>query len=103
MQAFAHDVFTFPLPPSHRFPLGKYRLVRSGAEALGLDVRDARAATRDELELAHHPAYVDRVEAGDLTRREELALGLPWSRQLVERGRRSVGATIAAAEAALAD
>ena len=103
MLAFAHDVFTFPLPPSHRFPLGKYRLVRAGAEALGLDVRDARAATRGEIELAHDPAYVDRVEAGDLTRREELALGLPWSWQLVERARRSVGATIAAAEAAVAD
>ncbi|MDQ3857766.1 MAG: histone deacetylase [Actinomycetota bacterium] len=103
MLAFAHDVFTFPLPPSHRFPVDKYRLVRAGAEALGLDVRDARAATRGEIELAHDPAYVDRVEAGDLTRREELALGLPWSWQLVERARRSVGATIAAAEAAVAD
>jgi len=103
MRAFAHDVFTYPLPQGHRFPLGKYRLVREGAEAAGLDVAPARAATRDELLVCHTGAYVDRVEAGEVTRREELALGLPWSPELVERSRRSVGATLMAAEAALAD
>ena len=103
MRAFAHDVFTYPLPTGHRFPLGKYRLVREGAEAAGIDVRDARAATRAELLLAHEAGYLGRVEAGGLTRRDELALGLPWSPELVERARRSVGATILAAEAALAD
>jgi acetoin utilization deacetylase AcuC-like enzyme len=103
MKAFAHDVFTYPLPPGHRFPLGKYRLVREGAAAGGLDVREARAATREELCLAHEAAYLDRVELGGLSRREELSLGLPWSPELVERARRSVGATILAAEAALAE
>jgi acetoin utilization deacetylase AcuC-like enzyme len=103
MRAFAHDIFTYPLPPGHRFPLGKYRLVREGAATAGIAVEDARAASRDELELAHEAAYVDRVQTGALARREELALGLPWSPELVERSRRSVGATIAAAVAALAD
>ena len=103
MRAFAHDVFAYPLPPGHRFPLGKYRMVREGAEALGVEVIDARAATRDELELAHGRDYLDRVESGRLSRREELALGLPWSPELHERARRSVGATLAAAEAALAE
>jgi acetoin utilization deacetylase AcuC-like enzyme len=100
LRAFAHDVFTYPLPAGHRFPLSKYRRVREGAERLGLDVHEARAASRAELELAHEASYLDGVEAG-LTRREELALGLPWSAQLVERARRSVGATMMAAEAAL--
>jgi acetoin utilization deacetylase AcuC-like enzyme len=103
MRAFAHDVFTYPLPRGHRFPLGKYRLVREGAAAAGLDVRDTRAATRAELRLAHDAAYLARVEAGGLGRREELSLGLPWSPELVERARRSVGATLLAAEAALVD
>jgi acetoin utilization deacetylase AcuC-like enzyme len=104
MRAFAHDVFTYPLPPGHRFPLGKYRLVRAGAEAdPRIEVEDARAASREELDLAHREDYLDRVEAGELTRREELALGLPWSPQLVERARRSVGATLRAADAALAE
>ena len=103
MRAFAHDVYTYPLPPGHRFPLGKYRLVREGAEAAGLDVAPARAATPEELMLAHEAAYVARVDAGGLDRREELALGLPWSPELVERSRRSVGATLMAASAALED
>jgi acetoin utilization deacetylase AcuC-like enzyme len=103
VRAFAHDVFTYPLPPGHRFPLGKYRLVREGAEARGVEVVDARAASREELELAHGGDYLDRVEAGRLSRREQLALGLPWSPELHERARRSVGATLAAAEAALVD
>jgi acetoin utilization deacetylase AcuC-like enzyme len=104
VRAFAHDVFTYPLPPGHRFPLGKYRLVREGAERIaGLDVQTARAATRVELELGHDPAYIRRVEQGELGRREQLALGLPWSPELVERARRSVGATILAARAALED
>ncbi len=103
MKAFSHDVFAYPLPRGHRFPLGKYRLVRDGAEALGIQVLDARAATRDELELAHGRDYLDRAEWGDLSRREQLALGLPWSPELHERARRSVGATILAAEAALAE
>jgi acetoin utilization deacetylase AcuC-like enzyme len=92
------------LPDGHRFPLGKYALLRArAAEEPRLDVRDARAATREELLLAHAADWVDRVERGDLTRDEERALGLPWSPELAERARRSVGATLEAADAALDD
>jgi acetoin utilization deacetylase AcuC-like enzyme len=102
VRCFAHDVFTYPLPDGHRFPLGKYRLVREGAERLpGVVVADSEAARDAELHGGHEPAYVSRVQAGDLSRREVLALGLPWSPELIERARRSVGATLAAARAAL--
>ncbi len=101
MKAFAHDLYTYPLPPGHRFPLAKYRLVREGAAAVGVAVADTRVASRSELLLAHSEPYLDRVEAGAFARREELALGLPWSPGLVERARRSVGATLEAAEEAL--
>jgi acetoin utilization deacetylase AcuC-like enzyme len=104
VQAFAHDLYTYPLPAGHRFPLGKYRLVRRRAEgSAGIEVADAPAATRDELSLAHEPTYLERMAVGALTRREELALGLPWSPELVERARRSVGATLLAARSALHD
>jgi acetoin utilization deacetylase AcuC-like enzyme len=104
VRAFAHDVYTYPLPSGHRFPLAKYRLVRERVEAFdGIDVEDARAAADDELRLAHHAVYLERVKRGELARREVLALGLPWSPELVERARRSVGATLLAADAALAD
>jgi acetoin utilization deacetylase AcuC-like enzyme len=66
-------------------------------------VHGARAATRAELLLAHTRDWVERAESGELTAVELRELGLPWSRALYERGRRSVGATLEAADAALAD
>ncbi len=102
MRAFAHDVYTYPLPDGHRFPLAKYRLVREAAESLpGVAVEPARAATWDELARPHTREYLERVREGRLARREQLALGLPWSPELVERSRRATGATIQAAHAAL--
>ena len=104
MRAFAHDLYTYPLPEGHRFPLGKYRMVREAAEHLaGVDVHDTEAAGWDELRRTHSTDWVERVRDGRLERREELALGLPWSDELVERARRATGATILAARAALAD
>jgi acetoin utilization deacetylase AcuC-like enzyme len=104
VRAFAHDVYTYPLPSGHRFPLEKYRLVREAAERLpGVDVVGARAASEDELARTHTASYRGRVRAGTLSRREILALGLPWSPQLVERARRATGATVEAAVAALED
>jgi acetoin utilization deacetylase AcuC-like enzyme len=104
MRAFAHDVFTYPLPAGHRFPLAKYRLVREAAERLdGIDVHGAEAASWEELGRTHSADWVDRVRKGRLERSETLALGLPWSPELVERSRRATGATIMAARAALED
>ena len=104
MRAFAHDVYVYPLPPGHRFPLAKYRLVREAAERLpGVRVRDASPIEWSDLARTHTSAYLERVQHGTLERREQFALGLPWSPQLVERARRATGATLQAARAALAD
>jgi acetoin utilization deacetylase AcuC-like enzyme len=103
LPCYAHDGFAYPLPEGHRFPLGKYALLR--ARVAGdprFEIHDARAATRAEILRAHTADWVERAEAGELTRDEERALGLPWSLALVERARRSVGATLEAADAALA-
>jgi acetoin utilization deacetylase AcuC-like enzyme len=61
------------------------------------------AASERELKLAHTPEYVDRVLAGKLTENEIKRIGFPWSQAMVERSRRSSGATLAAARAALAE
>jgi len=61
------------------------------------------AATDEELVRAHDPGYVARVVAGTLTPHEVRRIGFPWSTALVERSRRSAGATIAACRAALED
>ncbi len=59
------------------------------------------AATPEQLCLAHDQQYVDRVLAGELTDAEIKRIGFPWSERMVERSRRSSGATLAAARIAL--
>jgi acetoin utilization deacetylase AcuC-like enzyme len=55
------------------------------------------------LALAHHPAYIRKVVAGSLSAEEQKAIGFPWSPEMVERSRRSTGATIAACRSAMTD
>ena len=59
------------------------------------------AATDNQLALAHDREYIRRVQAGALSEREIRVIGFPWSLAMVERSRRSSGATIAAARHAL--
>jgi acetoin utilization deacetylase AcuC-like enzyme len=54
------------------------------------------------LTAVHDPALVARLRNGELSVRERRGLGLEWSLELVERARRSVGGTVAAARRALA-
>lgn len=107
MRVFYHDLFTFPLPEKHRFPIAKYRLVRERLLAEGIlapeELRLPPAASDAQLETAHTPAYVRKVRLGALTPAEIRRIGFPWSPQLVERSRRSVGSSIAAGRAALTD
>ena len=105
MKAFYSDEYGLPLPAGHRFPMRKYLLTRDLAVARVPDLELVRpaAASRDALALAHAPAYIDAVFEGALTAREQREIGFPWSPEMVERSRRSVGATIAASHAALAD
>jgi len=103
--AYYTDEFILPLPPGHRFPMGKYRRIRqllsNGPIAHRLDFRIPPSATDAELSSIHDPDYIQRVSHGELTDRDLDRLGFPWSPQLAERSRRSVGATIAAARHAL--
>jgi acetoin utilization deacetylase AcuC-like enzyme len=105
MKIYYHDQFVLPLPEGHRFPMEKYRRLRQEILAAGLqpppELVTPPAATDEELARAHTPEYVRRVIAGQLTPAELRRLGFPWSPQLVERSRRSVGSTIAACRAAL--
>lgn len=106
VRAFHHDRWSYPLPAGHRFPLGRYRMLREAVDREldgWVELVEAPAATDADLRHAHTPAYIARALAGDLSPRERAALGLPWSPVLVERARRSTGATIAAARHALVD
>ena len=107
MQLFYTDVFVLPLPPGHRFPMEKYARLRESLLASGefdeADFHLPHAATDEELGRAHDPAYIRAVSAGLLPEKAQKAIGFPWSAGMVERSRRSAGATLAACRAALAD
>ena len=107
MRIYFPDVPDMPLPAGHRFPGGKYRmlkemLVRDGS--LGSAVlTPSPVASPAMLQIAHAPDYVqamlDGSVAPDIIRR----IGLPWSETLIQRSRCTVGGSLAAARNALAD
>lgn len=107
MKIFYSDHFPLPLPPKHRFPVRKYALLRQAVIAAGLappeDLIVPEPATDEQILRAHDADYLRRVKGGQLAPREIRRIGLPWSPELVERARRSVGGTIEACRAALLD
>lgn len=105
MKAFYSGQYVLPLPTGHRFPMGRYALLRDRmAQALpAIEMRDAPRASDGELALAHTPDWIERVDQGRLDEQEIREIGFPWSPAMVERSRRSTGATVAAARAALSE
>jgi len=107
MKLFYCDEFVLPLPSEHRFPMAKYRLLRERVEsepwvpAGSLAV--PAAATDTQLARVHAADYIAAVVEGSLDATAVRRIGFPWSPELVERSRRSVGGTIAAARSALVD
>jgi len=107
LKLFHTDVFVLPLPVGHRFPMVKYARLRDLLGACGefsaADFQLPEAASDADLRRAHDAAYVARVGRGELSAAEIRRLGFPWSEAMVERWRRSAGATVAACQAALQD
>lgn len=106
MKAFYSDTFVLPLPDHHRFPMAKYRRLRErlvGDGILGAgDLCVPDPIGWDDLGLVHDDGYVEAVATGSLSAEAQRRIGFPWSPMMVERSRRSVGATLAAAREALA-
>jgi acetoin utilization deacetylase AcuC-like enzyme len=103
MQVFYADQFVLPLPPGHRFPMEKYRLLRDriAAELPDLRLMRAEPATDGQLALIHTPGYVQGITDGSVDPKLMREIGFPWSPAMAERARRSVGATISACRTAL--
>ena len=106
MRAYYTDHFVLPLPENHRFPMDKYARLRDviiASDSGVVDLLVPDAATNEQLTGVHDPDYVSRVVEGRLDRLAVRRIGFPWSPELVERSRRSVGATLSACSAALVD
>ena len=67
----------------------------------GIDLVEAPAASDTQILYAHDPSYLIKIIAGRLNPEEQREIGFPWSEKMVERSRRSAGATVAASKTAL--
>lgn len=105
MRFFYPDTPELPLPAGHRFPRGKYRLLKAKLEAdaivAGSMLAPAPIAAPAEIERAHDVGYVGDVLAGRLDGEAQRLIGLPWSETLALRARAVVGGALAAANEAL--
>ncbi len=90
------------LPPGHKFPAGKYELVRRRLEPLSLfEFVPAPPAPLAAIELVHDPDYVRQFVSGLLPPAAVRRIGFPWSEGLVRRTLASAGGTLAASDDAL--
>jgi acetoin utilization deacetylase AcuC-like enzyme len=87
--------------------MAKYRLLRERLVAEGVlgadDLQVPAPIAWEDLQLVHSPEYIDDVRNGTLSPAAQRRIGFPWSPMMVERSRRSVGATLAAARDAVAE
>jgi acetoin utilization deacetylase AcuC-like enzyme len=99
------DAPDIPLPPGHRFPAAKYRLLREAA--IRDDVLSPKMLApspligRSKLVSIHSEAYVDAILTGTLDQKAVRQLGLPLSDVLCCRSLATVGGSLAAARRAL--
>jgi acetoin utilization deacetylase AcuC-like enzyme len=105
VKVYYSDHYVIPLPEWHTFPIAKYALLRHRVAASGWvdpgDLREPPAATDEQLLRVHDRDYLRKLVEGTLSPAEQTRLGLPWSRELLERSRRSTGGTLAACRSAL--
>src|SRR5580698_2974110 len=91
----------------HVFPAEKYRRIRerllSTGAAAAEDFLTPEPASDDDILLVHTAEYVHKLKSGTLSPREEMALEVPFSQELVEAFWLAAGGSILAAQHALAD
>ncbi len=98
-----HPSYVVPLPPEHRFPMVKFRLLYEKLLSDRLLTRafQPQAPDLELIQLVHCPNYVQAYCQGNLDPKAQRRIGLPWSQALADRTRIAVGGTILTAKLAL--
>ncbi len=93
------------LPPAHRFPMQKFRLIFEILLREGLaqpeQVYQPDIASVELLAAVHEEQYIRQFISGSLPREAMRRIGLPWSEALVLRTRTAVAGTLLTARLAL--
>ena len=96
------DDHEISLPPGHKYPTRKYRLLRNLLAADGAyRFEPSPFAPRAAIERVHDSTYVEHFLNGTLATPVMRRIGFPWSESLVRRTLGSVGGTLAASRMAL--
>ena len=100
-----HSSYDMLLPEKHRFPGSKYSLLIKDLETSGVIESYLKyvpkPATAEHLSIAHDPSYIQAIETGNLSREQQVRLGLPWSEILRQRSFIAPNGTLLAAQLAL--
>jgi len=101
LRLFYCDHYDMGLPPDHRFPARKYRLLRDALSGdRRFEILPAPLASPEEICEAHDAEYVRQFLHGELPPAAVRRIGFPWSPALVLRTLASVGGALAATDAA---
>ena len=99
--------FALAVPEGHRFPMAKYDLLPKKLIADGIATPEQffipRMATVDEILTTHTAEYWNALDNLTLSPKDCRKIGLPMSKELIDRERLVVGATIECAKFALND
>ncbi len=91
----------------HVFPAEKYERIHdrllAGGVAEAPDFLEPQSATNEDILLVHTPEYVNKLQTGTLSPREEMELEVPFSPELVKAFWLAAGGSILAARQALTD
>ncbi len=100
-----HPDYVAPLPPGHRFPMEKFRMLRDRLIIDGVadphQFHQPELLPREWLERVHTPEYVRHYCEGTLDPRAQRRIGLPWSAALANRTCIAAAGTVLTAQLAL--
>ena len=85
------EIYKYALPEGHRFPMLKYELLPEQLLYEGTVSEDnffhPKQLTRAQILLTHTEAYLDKLEALTLSKKEIRNIGFPVRTDLIERGK----------------
>ncbi len=106
-----HPIYSLlDLPPEHRYPINKYRLLYEAVLEQQRQDKQWRSVFEfyqphilsvDTVKRVHCSYYVEELVSGALAAAKMRRIGFPWSESLIERTLTSAGGTCLTAELAL--
>ncbi len=105
LKVFYSDHYTLPLPPEHRFPNDKYKMLKSFLVSNKIlkesELFPSPVASVELLNLAHSADYVESVRSGTVAKEIIQRIGFPWSEALFFKASSTVGGALEATKNAL--